>query len=84
MLRRGTISCSHFGGALSSHGGFPGVSDRTKILLQCRRPGFDPWVEKIWRKEWPPTLVFLPGESPGQKSQVGSSPWGRQKSDTTE
>ena len=32
------------------------------ICLQCRRPGFDPWVRKIpWRKEWQPTPVFLPG-----------------------
>jgi len=23
------------------------------ICLQCRRPGFDPWVGKIhWRREW--------------------------------
>ena len=25
--------------------------------------GFDPWFRKIpWRREWPPTPVFLPGE----------------------
>jgi len=25
---------------------------------------FDPWVRKIpWRRAWPPTPVFLPGES---------------------
>ena len=30
------------------------------VCLQCRRPGFDPWVEKIpWRREWLPTPVFL-------------------------
>ena len=29
------------------------------------RPGLDPWIWKIpWRREWQPTLVFLPGESP--------------------
>ena len=28
-------------------------------------PGFDPWVGKIpWRREWQPTPVLLPGESP--------------------
>ena len=27
----------------------------------------DPWVRKNpWRREWLPTLVFLPGESHGQ------------------
>ena len=28
--------------------------------------------------------VFLPGESHGQRSLVGYSPWGRKESDTTE
>ena len=38
-----------------------------RIHLQCRRPGFDPWVGKVpWRKEWQPTPVFLPGESHGR------------------
>ena len=39
--------------------------------------GLDPWVQKIpWRKEWQPTPVFLPGESHGQRSLAGYSPWG--------
>ena len=37
-----------------------------------------------WRREWLPTRVFLPGESHGQRSLVGCSPWGRKKLDTTE
>ena len=46
---------------------------------------FDLWVGKTpWRREWQPTPVFLPGESHGQKSLVGYSPWGRKESDTTE
>ena len=37
----------------------------------------DPWVRKIpWRREWPPTPVFLPGESHGQRSLAGYCPWG--------
>ena len=46
---------------------------------QCRRHkrfGFNPWVGKIWRREWQPTAVFLPGKSHGQRSLVGYSPWG--------
>ena len=36
---------------------------------------FNPWVGKIlWRREWQPTLVFLPGESHGQRSLSGYSP----------
>ena len=47
--------------------------------------GFDSWVGKIpWRREWPPTPVFLPGKSHGQRSLVGYSLWGRKESDTTE
>ena len=43
------------------------------------------WVGKIsWRREWLPTPVFLPGESHGQGSLVGYSPWGRRESDTTD
>ena len=39
--------------------------------------GFDFWVRKIlWRRKWQPTPVSLPGESHGQKSLVGFSPWG--------
>ena len=41
------------------------------------RPGFDLWVGKIpWRRTWQPTPVFLPGESHGQRSLPGYSPWG--------
>ena len=34
--------------------------------------------------EWQPTPLFLPGESHGQRSTVGYSPWGRKDSDTIE
>ena len=39
---------------------------------------------KLVEEEWQPTLVFLPGKSHGQRSQVGISPWGHKESDTTE
>ena len=53
--------------------------------LQYRRPGFDPWVGKIpWRRARQPTPVFLPGESHGQRSLVGYSPWHRKELDMTE
>ena len=42
-------------------------------------------VRKIpWRRAWQPTLVFLPGESRGQKSLAGYSPKGHKESDRTE
>ena len=37
-----------------------------------------------WRRKWQPTPVFLPGESQGRQSLVGSHLWGRTESDTTE
>ena len=37
-----------------------------------------------WRKVWQPIPVFLPGESHGQQSLVGYSPWGCKDLDTTE
>ena len=37
-----------------------------------------------WRRKWQPTPVFLPGESQGWGSLVGTSLWGRTESDTTE
>ena len=42
-------------------------------------------VRKIpWSRKWQPTPVFLPGESHGQKSLAGHSPWGQKEWDTTE
>ena len=52
-----------------------------------------PWAEKPGRLQsmgllrvrlWQPTPVFLPGESQGWGSLVGSHLWGRTESDTTE
>ena len=65
--------------------GFPGGASGKEPSCQCGRCGFDPCIGKIpWRKAWQPTSVFLPGESHGQRSLVGYSPYGRKESDTTE
>ena len=49
------------------------VAQTIKNMLQCKMPGFDPWVGKIpWRREFLHTLVFLPGEFHGQRSLAGS------------
>ena len=40
---------------------------------RCKKRGFNLWVGKIpWRREWQPTLVFLPRESHGQRSLVST------------
>ena len=47
------------------------------------------WVQSTdpedpWRREWQLTPPFLPGESHGQRSLAGYSPWDCKKSDMTE
>ena len=37
-----------------------------------------------WRRKWQPTAVFLLGESHGQRSLAGYSPWGCKELDMTE
>ena len=58
----------------------PGGASGKEPACQCKRDkrwGFDPRVGKIpWRRPWQPTPVFLPGESHGQRTLVGNSPWG--------
>ena len=36
-----------------------------------------------WRRKWQPTPVFLLGESHGQRSLAGYSPWSRKELDMT-
>ena len=57
-------------------------NSRAKAGDRC---GFGPWIWKIpWRRKWQPTGVFLPGESHGQRSLAGYSPWVTRSQDTTE
>jgi len=42
------------------------------------------WSCYMCRRKWQLTPVFLPGESHGQRSLVGYSPWGHKELDTTE
>ena len=67
--------------------GFPGGSSGKEPTCQCRRLRrcrFDPWVgedplEKVTHSS------ILPGESHGERSLVGYSPWGgAAESDMTE
>ena len=73
---------------LKLHLGFPGGAGGKEHACQCRRHKrhrFDHWVGKIpWRRAQQPTPVFLLGESHGQRSLVGYSPWGRKEWDMTE
>ena len=74
--------------------GFPdGVNGKTTATAKnpsCqdrrhKRCRLNPWVLKIpWRRAWQPSPVFLPGESPGQRSLTVYGPGGRKESDMTE
>ena len=48
--------------------------------IQVQSLGGEDPLEEAWQ----PTPVFLPGESQGQRSLVGYSPWRRKESDTAE
>ena len=51
--------------------GFPG-GRVVRILLQCRRPRFNPWVRKIlWRRKRQLGPIFLPEKPHRQRSLVG-------------
>ena len=54
------------------------------VLLKSCLENFEYYCANIWRRQWHPTPVLLPGKSHGQRSLVGCSPWGREKSDLTE
>ena len=64
--------------------GFPGGSDHKEPPAMR-----ETWVrslgwEDLLEKEQLPTPEFWPGESHGQRSLAGYSPWGRKESDMTE
>ena len=63
--------------------GLPGGAsgkEPTGQFRQCKRHGFNPWVEQIpWRRASQPTPVFLPGESPWteEPGRLQSTGWQR-------
>ena len=53
---------------------------QTVICLQCRRPGFDPWVGKIpWQWEWQPTPAFFADRIPWTEEPGGLQSMGLQR-----
>ena len=63
--------------------GFPGSSSCKESACQCRRHrrpgGFILCQKDTLEEQMQPTPVLLPGESHGQRSLVGYSPWGSQR-----
>ena len=63
--------------------GFPGGSDGKESACSAEDPVWS--LRKIlWRRERQPSPVFLPGESHGQRSLAGYSPWDHKESNTIE
>ena len=58
--------------------------DKISIALISEKICLEAVAIQVWRRQWHPTPVLLPGKSHGWKSLVGYSPWGRKESDTTE
>ena len=61
--------------------GLPGGASGKGPAFQCRR--HKKWEDPL-SEGWQLTPVLLPGESHGQRSLAGYSPWGHKESDTTE
>ena len=62
--------------------GFPGGSSGKEPPChgrRCKRGEFDFWVRKIPWREWYPTPVFLPGESPWSEEPGGLQSMGSQR-----
>ena len=74
-----------FGSGLIPRLGFPSGSDGKESACNagdsCLIPGLG---RSPGERKWLPTLVFLPGESRGQRSLAGYSPWGCKELDMTE
>ena len=64
--------------------GFPGGSVGKESACNAADVGSILGLGRSLEEEWQPTLVFLPGESQGQRSLAGYSPQGHKELDTTE
>ena len=72
-------------GTLDTYLGFPGCSDSKESTCSAGDLGLIPGLGRFpWRGKWQPIPVFLSGESYGQSSLAGHSPWGCRELDMTE
>ena len=60
------------------------ICDWTSVMPTLRPCWFWWSMKHIWRRQWHPTPVLLPGKSHGRRSLEGCSPWSHWGSDTTE
>ena len=75
----------YFKDLLTLQSGLPWWLSGKESSCQCMRCRFDSWIWKIpWRRKWPPTPVFLPGKSHGQRDLEGTVHGVTKESDMTE
>ena len=85
ILGLGRSSGGGHGNPLQYSLGLSGGSDGKESACSAGDPDFIPGLGKVpWRRKWPPTPVFLPGEFHGQRILVGYRPWRSQRVGTTE
>ena len=61
-------------------GGFPHISVGKESACYVGDLGSIPGLGRFpWRRKWQPTPLFLSGESHGQRSLAGYSPWGHKR-----
>ena len=61
---------------MNPDGGFPASSTVDNPTANAGDMGLIPGSGKIpWRSKWQPSPAFFPGESRGQRSLAGPSPW---------
>ena len=76
---------SHYGEQYEGSLGFPGGSVVKNPPANAGDVHLIPRLGRSpWRRKWQPTSAFLPGESHGQRSLVGYSPWDCKELATTE
>ena len=69
---------------MNPYGGFPASSTVDNPTANAGDMGLIPGSGKIpWRSKWQPSPAFFPGESRGQRSLAGYSPWGLKELNTT-
>ena len=78
------IECSFLPGSHSTRGfKIKGNTDTLCVCVSHSVVSNSLQPHGLWRRQWHPTTVLLPGKYHGQRSLVGCSPWGREESDMT-
>ena len=82
-----TYTHTHTFFRLFSHIGHYRILNRVSHAIQQIFISYLFYVQQgihIWRRQWHPTPVLLPGKSHGRRSLVGCSPWGLEELDMIE